>query len=348
MNNRILIVGTENEEALEGSYRRAFTHLGWHVQIWDPQQAITRSAKLGRIGSIACRYLVIEPWLRTANLELIELVSKSEPHILLVIGTSGLLAGTLGQIRARSPKTLLYCIYPDSPHNLDSLRIAALPLFDQVFTSSPAWVSTFSRLGCSAVTYLPFAADTIFYRPESPGASVPSAQVAFVGNWRQEREEILNELCAFDLEVWGSNYWRTRTKSDSMVRKKWKGRRLPASELPAISSRASIMLNIIDGHTWPGPNMRCFELAGCGAFQLVTRTPTVSEIFSEGTNIECFETVEEARSKIDHYLRNDEGRMRIAQAGRQLILDRNHTYTSRAESIIQLVGDLHTSQSVNN
>lgn len=97
------------------------------------------------------------------------------------------------------------------------------------------------------------------------------------------------------------------------------------------------MINLIDGHTWPGPNMRCFELAGCGAFQLVTRTPAVTEIFQEGVNIECFDTIEEAQSKIDYYLLNSECREKIAEAARQFVLDHKHTYIDRAALIISWV-----------
>lgn len=345
----IVIVGAlENRtEALESCYARAFSAIGHEVFRWDPVLALARQSRAGRLGKVFSQFVHVEAWLRKSNLELLALVTRLKPQLLLVIGTNGVRAGTLGQVRVQSPQTKLFCLYPDSPHNLDADRILCLPMFDHILVSSPGWIEPFQRLGGKQVDYLPFAADTVIHKPVVSETKEPY-QIAFVGTWRLERELFLEQFCDLDLAVWGSSYWRSRTKAGSPLKHKWVGKSLAYEDFPQACSNTKIMINLIDGHTWPGPNMRCFELAGCGAFQLVTRTPTVSEIFSEGTNIECFETIEEARSKIDHYLRNDEGRMRIAQAGRQLILDRNHTYTSRAESIIQLAGDLHTSQSVNN
>ncbi|GEM_PF-5833719 len=66
-----------------------------------------------------------------------------------------------------------------------------------------------------------------------------------------------------------------------------------------------ILLNLIDGVEWPGPNMRTFEQPACRAFSLVTRTPAILELFTEGESVECFASVDEARDKIRFYLANE-------------------------------------------
>jgi spore maturation protein CgeB len=205
-------------------------------------------------------------------------------------------------------------------------------MFDRVFVSSPAWVQSFLKLGSASVEYLPFASDTLVHGPVN--ISARDYQIGFVGTWRREREMFLELLCDFDVVIWGSNYWRSRTKPGSVLKRKWIGKSLDFDKFPQACADTRIMINLIDGHTWPGPNMRCFELAGCGAFQLVTRTPAVVEIFCEGETIECFDTLEEARLKIDYYLKNEKQRMRIAAAAHQFIVDRKHTYIDRAHTII--------------
>ena len=80
--------------------------------------------------------------------------------------------------------------------------------------------------------------------------------------------------------------------------------------------------------------MRAFEQPACRAFSLSTRTPAVMEIFSEGENIECFDSVDEARDKIGFYLKNDAARIRIAESAYELVVNGGHTYSDRARQIL--------------
>jgi spore maturation protein CgeB len=335
MSNVILIVGFNTQEALESSYARAFQKLGWTVNFWTPIEALHRVSRGQRLGRLFGTFVHVEPWWRKANLELLLLADRLQPDILLVVGTEGVRAGTLAQIKVRLPRCLIYCVYPDSPHNLDDDRINCLPFFQRVTTSSPAWVDAFSKLGAREVHYLPFAADTDFHYPANGASSRDMVHdVVFVGTWRKEREDILEQLSDFDLCVWGSDYWKTRTRTGSPLRARWGGRSIRAEEFAGVAGASRILLNIVDAATWPGPNMRTFEQAACGAFSLMTRTPAVLDVFTEGENIECFETVAEARDKISFYLSHEEERKRIAGAAREFVINEGHTYLDRASQIV--------------
>lgn len=331
----VVIVGRPNADALESSYARAFEREGWSAHRWSPASALAAVSRGHRIGREFARFIRVEAWERKANLDLLALVDAIRPAMLLVIDTGGVRAGTLGQIRARCPDVNLVCLYPDSPHNLDVERIASLPLFDRVGTSSPAWVDVFRRLGARHAEYLPFAADTVLLRPVED-ESIPTADVGFVGTWRPDREAFLEAFADLDLRIWGSEYWRTRTRRGSPLRERWQGRTLRGDELPAICRSTRVMFNVMDAVTWPGPNMRTFEQAACGAFSLTTRSPAVLEIFTEGMNIECFDDVTEARRKLERYLGDEVARRRIATAGRDLVLA-EHTYRDRVRTLLQWV-----------
>lgn len=333
----VVIVGRPNADALESSYARAFEQHGWSVHQWSPASALAAVARGYRIGRELARFVRVEAWDRKANLELLALVDAIRPDMLLVIDTGGVRAGTLGQIRARCPKAAIICVYPDSPHNLDVDRIAALPMFDRVATSSPAWVDAFRRLGARHVEYLPFAADTSLLQPVAGDAS-RSTDVCFVGTWRPDREAFLEAFADLDLQIWGSDYWKTRTRRGSPLRERWQGRTLRGDELPAVCRSTRVMFNVMDAVTWPGPNMRTFEQAACGAFSLTTRSPAVLEIFTEGSNIECFDDAAEARVKLERYLADDDARRRIAKAGRDLVLA-EHTYVDRVRTLLRWIED---------
>lgn len=123
----LLIVGTNRIETYERSIERAFSKLGWTVDFWDPALELARVSRGKRPGRLLTSLIRIEPWLQKANLRLIQLVDRLGPDLILVIGTTGVRAGSLAQIRVRCPKTVIYCLYPDSPHNLDLDRIQCIP-----------------------------------------------------------------------------------------------------------------------------------------------------------------------------------------------------------------------------
>jgi hypothetical protein len=341
MSEAILIVGHDGGWNLESSYARAFRKLGWTVNFWDPQKALHRVARGFGLGRRFSAFVNVEPWLRKANLELLDAVQQVRPDLVLVIGTEGVRAGTLGQLRAQYPQTILYCLFPDTPHNLVPDRIQCLPMFDRVMTVSSGWLDVFRRLGVQRIACLPPAADTDLHQPANGRKAGPpdGHDVAFVGNWRPEREGFLEELSDFDLRIWGNDYWRRHTRPSSRLRTKWAGRPLFGADFAQACAENRILLNFIDGVGWPGPNMRTFEQPACRAFSLVTRTPAVTELFAEGENIECFDSAAEAKEKIRFYLANDQARERIAEAGYDFVVNSGHTYMDRAKQILGWLAD---------
>lgn len=315
---RLLIIGSSYHYCLESSYARAFEKLGWQVHFWNQSK------------NFISRFISVESLRRRSNLGLLQRAARLRPDLILVIATEGLRPGSLAQLRVDSP-TPCFCIYPDSPHNLDSERIHCLPLFDRVFTSSPAWVDAFSKFGARDVHYLPFAADPELHKPAEAS---PTHDLVFVGNWRREREEVLSELTNFNLRIWGTSYWKTRTAKGSPLRKRYGGRPLYGQDLAQVVASSKILLNLYDVQTWPGPNMRTFELPACRAFTLAKRTEPTLEIFTEGVTIECFDSIDEARDKIRFYLTHDDARLRISEAAYHLVMN-GHTYTDRVNTILK-------------
>ena len=336
MNSIALIIGTARTGSLEQSYARAFRHLGWRVETWEPERELASAARGGALGRMLSTFLGVEPWRRKANVSLLRFARAIQPSLVLVIGTTGVRAGTLAQLKVLAPGTHLCCMYPDSPHNLDVERISCLPIFDLVAASSPDWVDAFARLGAKRAEYLPFAADTFLHKPASAvhDRAIVPREITFIGAWRPEREAMLEEFITFDLAIWGSRYWKDRTRRGSPLKKRWGRRELIGDEFAAACATSKVMLNILDSISWPGPNMRCFEQPACRGFSLVSRTAPILEIFKEGNTIECFDTVDEARDKIRFYLTHESQRIKIARQAHDLIMG-GHSYVDRAKTIIK-------------
>lgn len=336
MKRSVLIVGEDEVGRLEWSYAKAFQHLGWAAHFWDPRKSLNRVARGHRLGQLFSTFVHVEPWVRKSNLQLLKLADDLRPDLVLVISTSGVRAGTLAQIKVRVPRSLIYCVYPDPPNNLDNDRIHCLPFFDRVTTSSPAWVDAFERFGAARVFYLPFGADTQLHKAQVRDSSnrALSHDVVFIGNWRYEREIFLEQLAEFDLYIWGDNYWKSRTRPGSPLRARWGGRPITGAEASQVFAASKILLNFMDPSTWPGPNMRSFEQPACRAFVLANRTPALVDMFKEGETIECFDSIEEARNKIRYYLSNEDARRRIAEAGYHFVVEGGHTYVDRVQQLL--------------
>jgi spore maturation protein CgeB len=63
---------------------------------------------------------------------------------------------------------------------------------------------------------------------------------------------------------------------------------------------------------------RTFEIAGCGAFQLIDQERSNYKIhFEEGKEIVAFSDVDDFKKKIEYYLKHDDERATIAEASQK-------------------------------
>ena len=81
---------------------------------------------------------------------------------------------------------------------------------------------------------------------------------------------------------------------------------------------------------------RLFGAAGAGAMALMDGAPEIGELFEEGEEIVTFEfgNMEDAREKLDWYIKHDAERARIARAGYERA-HRHHTIPARIEQIFE-------------
>lgn len=85
-------------------------------------------------------------------------------------------------------------------------------------------------------------------------------------------------------------------------------------------------------------NMRFFELFAMGAFQICNLVQGQELLgFFDRVHLINYFTDQNLFDLIDHYLRSDDERREIAQAGRQRVLD-GHSYLDRAKEILRQMG----------
>jgi spore maturation protein CgeB len=156
--------------------------------------------------------------------------------------------------------------------------------------------------------YLPLAADPDVHRPLdlTPATRRPVRfRLSFVGAGYPNRRLAFRELAEFDLKIWGSDW-------DGEVllapRPQLGGRRVDTEESVRVFNAARINLNL---HSGLDPaklvpegdfvNPRTFELAMCGAFQLVSDRTLLPEVFSKD-EVAVFDSMEGLKQAVRHYL----------------------------------------------
>ncbi|MCA9911522.1 MAG: glycosyltransferase family 1 protein, partial [Anaerolineae bacterium] len=88
-----------------------------------------------------------------------------------------------------------------------------------------------------------------------------------------------------------------------------------------------------------GGNIRLFETAAAGIFQITDERPGVREWFTPGENIVTYSDEDDLREKVAYYLAHDDERTRIATAGQAHVYSA-HSYDARAAELERLVAEL--------
>jgi len=304
--------------------RRATYH-----QHWTPQRLA--QAVLHRIPS---RW---QPDLRRRNSLLLQQARRFQPDILWLSGDNReIFPETLAQLKQEHACQLVY-VSGVSPIVFSCANErAAAPLYDLVLVNDFYHGIQWRELGAPRVECLPY----VGVDPElhAPPLSLPASlgcDVAFVGtllpaNLYSERVNLLQSLHEFDLGIW------TVHGVPPGLQAHFRGPALGEAMLQVLAA-AKICVNTHGNFMRYGGNMRLFECAGLGAFQLVDDRPGVHEWFADGEHLVVYRDADDLRDKVAYYLAHDEERRQIAAAGRRHALQ-EHRMDQRLARLEKLLG----------
>lgn len=171
--------------------------------------------------------------------------------------------------------------------------------FDLVLTSSPECCKRYFLNDCPSL-FWPMGSDPDLFKP----AVFKDIDVAFVGNNYGNRGRIVRGLLKSGIKV-------------EAFGRGWPNGYIGPEKMAEVFSRSKIILGIgtiaynTDIYTL---KLRDFDATMAGALYVTHRNPDLLNIFTEGKEIECYLSEEEAVSKILHYLNHDQEREEIASA----------------------------------
>ncbi len=248
----------------------------------------------------------------------------------------------------------------DTPDKIGFFR-KYLPAVDVYFCNyAPEAAAKFEELYREKIYFFPHAADTSRYFPSKPEARF-ACDIAFLGSFytdkRLQFEQLFLPLMKkYRVRVYGSG-WTLKSKILRVI--SGVARRLRIGWLMKIANRnrvsismdderklyasAKICVNIHeyyrDGTTKGFSNEREFKVPASGGFELTDYIPGMERYFELGKEIVAVRSAQEWFEKIDYYLKQDDERKKIQEAGTARVL-REHTYSHRVKQLTDLYAEL--------
>lgn len=200
--------------------------------------------------------------------------------------------------------------------------------YDLVLVASKRWADRLKNDTETPVFVMEQATDPeVFFPDYEP---IHDRELVFVGNSRRVERRILRDLLPTgrDLAVWGGDW-------EGLIDAKYvAGEFLPNRQVRKAYSSASIVLNDHwdDMREHGFVSNRIYDALACGALVVSDDLPELQENF--GDAVVTYNSPEELRELVEHYLASPQERQERGHLGRELVLE-HHTFEHR---IVELLG----------
>jgi spore maturation protein CgeB len=227
--------------------------------------------------------------------------------------------------------------FPDSMVNFHRGWFMNAP-YDALFFKDPFIVQQLGDVLASPVFYLPECFNPARHILSEGACTEDTAYVCDIttaGNLHSWRVACYKHLNAYQVKLWGNPapLWMPTSAVSEMVQ----GRAVYNKEKAQAFCSAKIVVNHLHyGEIW-GLNVRCFEAAGVGAFQLVDWRPGLVNLFEDGKELVTFISMEDLKKKIDYWLPREAERQAIGEAAQRRALA-EHTYRHRLGLLLDTLG----------
>jgi spore maturation protein CgeB len=341
---RILVVSplTGGSYPLTGYCARALAELGHAVTVLDTSPF---ASALGGIGGFtpkkAVQKTIGEAFANFLGRGVLAAVEHHDPDLVLGMAQAPLSGAVLRELGRRGTVRAMWFV---EDHRLFGYWKDVIAEYDHFFTiQAGEFLATASQATAGQVAYLPCAADPAVHRP-FPLCAEERAElgspVGFLGAGYHNRRIAFRSLLDLGLKLWGTQ-WKGSGQLESAVQRG--GARITTDDMVRIFNATDVNLNLhsstyVDGVDPRGDfvNPRTFELAACGAFQLVDERALLPSLLRPGTEVATFTDTAELRPLVEHWLARPDERAAIAAAGRARVLA-EHTYRHRMEALLEAI-----------
>jgi len=265
-------------------------------------------------------------------------VETFEPDLVIAMAQAPLNHQALKRLRRDGVTTAMWFV---EDYRLFTYWKSFAPFYDifAVIQKDP-FFDELAAVGQPNALYLPLAAQPDFHKPLELTPIEKSkfgSDISFMGAGYPNRRIAFRELVNRDFKIWGTE-WEGDHVLEPLVQ--MKGARISPEDCVKIFNASTINLNLhssiqAEELVTYGDfvNPRTFELAACGAFQLVDNRSLLTEAFEDG-ELATFKSMNELIDKIDHYLANPSECSAIAEKSQARVLA-DHTYQARMRTLLE-------------
>ncbi len=257
---KIMIVGMRSGYNAEFFYNKAFKKLGHEVTLINEYEGVSRYFATRflhtrtKIFNYSLKYLPI-------NRKLLKTIKENNPDQIIIFKGELISENNLREI---SESYNLNLFYPDT-YRFKPILKNRIEYFKVIFTAANR-TGFYKNLGARKIVTVPWACDPDFHRSLNLNKIYDAS---FIGSWYPNRAKLLRELNG--VYIFGP-YWRNRKNVFPAVY---------GDEYIKVINQTKINLNIHHNQDIKAdaPNMRTFEVSGCGGFQISNQMPAISKYF---------------------------------------------------------------------
>jgi spore maturation protein CgeB len=327
---------------IAGYVKRALENLGHKVQ-WIDHSVHARSYDImGTLNDTRNRQLMQSRMAEVLSQWTLATLAESPPDLVLSLAQAPLTSPVLEHLRKKKFVTAMWFV-ENYRHLTYWQQMAPGYEFWFVFQQGQC-LEAFRQAGARNVSYLPMAADPDVHGPitlADEDRRHYGSDVSFVGAGYANRRRCFPLLLRqpWSFKLWG-NEWEGADELQSVLQ--LNGARIDTATCMKVFNATTINLNL---HSTTGPgldpqadfvNPRTFELAACGAFQLVDHRSLLSEFFTP-QEIVSFRSFDEVPGQVKHWLADPSARQAMAAAAQARVMSA-HTYVHRMKDLLAQIG----------
>lgn len=263
-------------------------------------------------------------------------VERTHPDLVILLKGSVVSPATIVSIRRQYAP--IACWWIDDPFEFPA-AIEMARCCDRFFVYSRRLVDRLQQVGVAGACFLPCAYDPRVYRMvalSDEDRRQYSSDIAFVGTYYRRRDDMMDSLAGLPLAIWGPGWVEAAALGNLRVPKSAiRGHGLRPWQVARALNATRISINVHNLQSFEGGvNMRTFEAAACGAFQLVDSVPDIEELFVPGEEVVLYRDRAELRRLAIYYLEHPDDAAKIAERARVRAV-RDHTFERRITALLE-------------
>lgn len=347
----ILVIGKFYTEGFALHIAETLADLGHSVQRFEPG---FRSSRIG--GRLGHRLDQIRgvlhsstdniPAMRARRMRELWQVTEQVPLDIVIVAHDFLWPSEVAELKRRTGAQVAMW-FPDALVNFGRGYFMNAP-YDGLFFKDCYIPQALGDVLSSPVYYLPECFNPQqHWLPDEELGHDPAYEcdITTAGNQHSWRVACYKHLTDYHVKLWGNPapLWM----SSGPVANMHQGRGVFCQDKARAFRGAKIVVNNLHyGEVW-GVNVRCFEAAGAGAFQMVDWRPGLLHLFEDGKELISYTGMADLKEKIRYWLPREDERRAIGQAAMSRA-HAEHTYRHRLTMMLATLAGNERGYSVPN